>query len=422
VVAFAWLGSMFLSAIPFYLSGHFTSYLDACFEAMSGFATTGLTLIQDLDHLALSYNMWRHLIMFVGGQGIIVVALLVLGRRMGAFRMYLGEGREEKILPNILQTAKFIWLVSFTYLSLASLLLGLSAWRGGMPAGLAFLHGLWVAMAGWDTGGFAPQSQNILFYHNLEMEIIIMITLIIGAMSFALHYVIWSGRREEIYLNLEIRTFLVSIFTNFFIVLVGLISLPEYASPTILFRKGFFHLLSAHTGTGYTTLYPAQFASQWPHLSLLGLIVAMAISGCACSTTGGIKALRVGIIFKAFSQNVKNAISVETNVFITKFHHLKNLVLEDSLVKYVFLTTFSYLGLFLLGTILGTFYGYPFLHSLFESVSAAANIGLSCGITSPQMPSLLKIVYIFQMWAGRLEFISIFALFGLIISLVSGKK
>ena len=117
VASGAWLVAMFLGAIPLYLSGHWKSYLDACFDTMSGFATTGLVLVQDLDHLSIGHNMWRHLIMFIGGQGIVIVALSFFVRGFsGAFKMYVGEAREERILPNVIHTARFIWLVSITYL------------------------------------------------------------------------------------------------------------------------------------------------------------------------------------------------------------------------------------------------------------------------------------------------------------------
>ncbi|HIE35984.1 MAG TPA: TrkH family potassium uptake protein [Candidatus Omnitrophica bacterium] len=116
---FGWLIYSLLGAIPLFLSGHFISFVDAWFEAMSGFATTGLTLIQDLDHLSFSHNMWRHLTMFLGGQGIILASLSILTKaRPAALGFYLGEARQEKILPNVIDTARFIWKVSFVYLLL----------------------------------------------------------------------------------------------------------------------------------------------------------------------------------------------------------------------------------------------------------------------------------------------------------------
>jgi len=129
VVSLSWLVAMVLGAIPLYLSGHWKSFLDACFDAMSGFATTGLGLVQDLDHLSYAHNLWRHLTMFLGGQGIVVIALSFFVRGFsGAFKMYVGEARDEKIMPNVINTSRFIWLVSIVYLILGTLALGITGY------------------------------------------------------------------------------------------------------------------------------------------------------------------------------------------------------------------------------------------------------------------------------------------------------
>src|SRR3989338_8599738 len=173
VASLSWLVAMFISAVPLYLSGHYGSYLDACFEAMSGYATTGLSLTVDLDHMAYSYNFWRHLTMFIGGQGIVVIALTFLVKgTAGALRMYVGEAREEKILPNVIETARFIWLVSLVYLVMGSLALSISAIPGGPAPLKAIFDSVCIFMAAFDTGGFTPQSQSVLFYHNFSFEII----------------------------------------------------------------------------------------------------------------------------------------------------------------------------------------------------------------------------------------------------------
>ena len=153
----SWLAAAVLGAIPFYLSGHWVSFLDCVFDSMSGFATTGLVLVQDLDHIARSVNLWRHLIMFIGGQGVVVVALSFLVRgSAGAFRMYVGEARDEKVLPNVVETARFIWLVSIVYLILGTFALAVVGRYEGMSWANAFFHGACVFMAAFDTGGFAP--------------------------------------------------------------------------------------------------------------------------------------------------------------------------------------------------------------------------------------------------------------------------
>ena len=153
----------------------------------------------------------------------------------------------------------------------------------------------------------------------------------------------------------------------------------------------------------------------------MGLICAMALGGGACSTAGGIKMLRLGIVAKALIQDIKRVILPERAIVEQRLHHIKEILLEDKQVRAALLITVSYLVLYGIGTLLGMLYGYPFLDSLFESTSAAANVGLSCGITIPGMPAGLELTYIVQMWAGRLEFMSVFTLIGFFIAVIKGK-
>jgi len=421
-VALSWLVAMVLSAIPLYLSGHFGSFLDACFETMSGFTTTGLSLVQDLDHLSYSHNLWRHLGPFIGGQGIAIIALaLFVQGNSGGFKMYVGEGRDEKILPNVIHTARFIWLISIVYLIIGTLVLGITGILIGLSPQNAFFHGTCIFMAGFDTAGFSPQSQNILYYHSMIFELITIVMMVIGSFNFNLHYQLWKGNFKEIGKNIETRTLLLSTMVTFLIVAIALDKLGIYSSAMILFRKGFFHLISGHTTTGYMTVYAQQFINEWGDLALMGLIFAMALGGCACSTAGGIKMLRVGIIVKALKQDIKRIILPSHAVITQRFHHIKTVFLEDSTARAALSITMAYIIIYILGALIGVGCGYPFLNALFESTSAAGNVGFSCGITSPAMPVVLKITYIVQMWVGRLEFMSVFALLGFLAAFLKGK-
>ncbi len=423
VVSSSWLAAMVLSAIPLYLSGHYKSFLDACFETMSGFTTTGLTLVQDLDHLSYAHNLWRHLGPFIGGQGIAIVALsLFIKGTAGAFRIYVGEARDERLLPNVINTARFIWLISVVYLILSTSILGIIGMSIGMRPMNAFFHGACIFMAGFDTAGFAPQSQNILYYHSLVFEAATIVIMIIGSFNFNLHYQLWVGNRKEILKNIETRTFLISIMLTFFITAIGLNQLKVYPQAIVLFRKGFFQLISGHTTTGYMTIYARQFITEWGGVAMLAMICAMALGGCICSTAGGIKMFRLGVIYKALREDIQRLLLPRSAIFIQKFHHIKDIFLNDQQVRSVVIITISYLVLYLIGAIAGMVYGYPLLDSLFESTSAAANVGLSCGITDASMPAALKIIYIIQMWMGRLEFISVFALIGLLVAIIKGKR
>ena len=184
----------------------------------------------------------------------------------------------------------------------------------------------------------------------------------------------------------------------------------------LVFRRGFYQLISAHSGCGFTNL-SGQALSNFPPLGLLVIIFAMMIGGGVCSTTGGIKLMRLGIIFKSFFIEIKRWMMPFKAVYKDRFHHLQDLVLSDKRIKEAYLFFTIFLFTYVAGAIVGIVLGYSPILSLFESVSATANVGLSVGITNPAMPSVLKLVYIFQMWAGRLEFISILVSLGFILSL-----
>ncbi|MBU1113307.1 MAG: TrkH family potassium uptake protein [Candidatus Omnitrophica bacterium] len=413
-VSASWILFSLLGAIPLWLSSHFVSFLDAWFEAMSGFATTGLTLIQDLDHLSFAHNTWRHLTMFIGGQGIILASLSVLVRsRSVALGFYVGEARQEKILPNVVGTAQFIWKVSFVYLILGVVTYFTILFRQGQGVEKSLYHAFWLFFASFDTGGFAPQAQNIAYYHSLNLELATIIFMILGAINFNLHFWVWNKSKKEIFKNFEIKTFL---FTLFSLVLILYFSFRGLGSSLSAFRGGFYQLVSAHSGCGFTNLSQTQLLS-FPGLGLLAVIFAMMIGGGVCSTTGGIKLMRLGIIFRTFSMEIKRWMMPVKAVYRDRFHHLQDLTLSDKRIKeaYVFFAFFMFT--YILGALVGMAYGYPARLALFESVSATANVGLSTGITQSSMPTVLKLVYIFQMWAGRLEFIAIFVSLGLLLSL-----
>lgn len=419
LVALCWLIAMFLGAIPLYFSGHYYSYLDSCFESMSAFATTGLVLVNNLDHMAYSYNFWRHFMCFIGGQGIILVAMTLFVKGGSALKVYVGEGREEKIMPNMVQTARFIWLVSFTYLVIGTAILFLVNFFRDISLGRSLFHAVCLFMSGWDTAGFAVQSQNILYYHSPVIELATGMMFLLGAVNFGVHYAVWTGKPKELLKNYELKVYMLSILVLFSVVSIAFVQkfpFPDYLS---FFRKSFYQLISAHTGVGYSNVLPYHFLAYWPTLAILALILAMGFGGSSSSTAGGIKVLRLGIFLKGIKKEIRKLTSPESAVIVEKFHHIRDISLEDSHIKMASIVILLYVILYLAGTIAGTFYGYPFLPALFESVSASANVGLSMGITSPAMPNGLKIVYIMQMWLGRLEFISVFVLIRFLLSLRS---
>ena len=422
IVSISWLACAFLGSVPLFMSGHYGSFLDAYFDAMSGLTTTGLTLAQDLNHMAYGHNLWRHILAFIGGQGVVVVVLSFFVNGVpGMFRLYVGEARDERVLPNIRHTARFIWIASLTYLVLGSAVLTTVIVRDGMPFGNALFNSVCIFMSAFDTGGFGPHAQNMMYYHSVAFEMTTLVIMFLGAMNFRLHYVLWTGQRKELWRNFEVIVLFTTIMITFFLVAIGLSQTNVYANAFGIFRKGFYHLVSAHTGTGFQTIYSSEFVRDWGSLSLFGLIVAMGLGGCVSSTTGGIKAMRLGIVFKVFTNDVKQYVSPPAAIVFERIHHIKDVILTDKQMRSALLITIAYMALFFMGAGIGMVCGYPFMESVFESVSAAANVGLSCGITDPMMPTVLKITYILQMWVGRLEFISVFALVGFFYAMVKGK-
>jgi trk system potassium uptake protein TrkH len=311
--------------------------------------------------------------------------------------------------------------VSFTYLALGSAALSAAAIQAGLEPVKAIFDSVCIFMAAWDTGGFTPQSQSILFYHSFSFELITVAIMLLGSLNFALHYAVWTGNRRELHKNIEIRTLFLSLVFTLSITAWGTIWENLYPNRISFFQKTFYQLVSGHTGTGYQTIYPRQFVNEWGPMAMLGVTLAMMVGGSICSTTGAIKMLRIGIVYKALLHDIKKLVVPESAVLMQKVHHIKDLILEDKHVRTASLILLSYINLYLFGTIAGMFYGYSLSEALFESVSAAANVGLSCGITHPSMPAVLKLVYIFQMWAGRLEFISIFVLGGVIVAAIRRK-
>jgi len=422
VASSSWLVATALGAMPHWLSGHMGSYLDAMFDVMSGYTTTGLYLMQDLDHIAHGLNMWRHLLTYAGGQGIVVIALTFLFKgAAGAYTVYVGEGKDERLLPNVVQTARAIWLVSLTWLAIGAAALTVAGLALGQEPVRALLHGLWVYMGAWSTGGFAPQSYNTFYYHSLIYEVLTVIVFVAGSFNFALHWAVWTGKRKEIVRNIETVSFAISLSVIVIVTTFVLAKAGVYPDAMALFRKAFYQLASGHTTTGFSTMYSRAFVTQWGPIGMLAITVAMAIGASACSTAGGIKGIRLGVIFHALLQDVRRSVTPERALVSAKYHHIKDIALTDGLVRSAMTITIAYVALYVVMALVGAFAGYDFTEAMFEGVSAASNTGLSCGVTSPTMPDAMKALYIFAMWLGRLEFMSVFALGGYAVSMIRGR-
>lgn len=420
VVSLTWLIVPIVGAIPLWLSGHFADPLDAVFDAFSGLTTTGLSVMLDLDHLASSVNFWRHFLHFLGGQGIILAALSLFAGGAG-LTLYYGEARDEKIFPSVTSTARFIWAVSLVHLAFgATLLAAVGVLLVGLDPLRALFHGVMIFFAGFDTGGFAPQSTSLGYYHSVWFEIGASVMMVAGAISFGLHFVLWRRRGGQAMRNLETRTILGTFAATIVLTIAGLAAIGMYDGLFGLSRQGLFHVLSAHTGTGFATVPAAEMAA-WTGLAFGGIAIAMALGGMASSTAGGVKALRVGLTLKVLRDQVRQMLLPQRAVVPQGYHQGGRRLLTPALAQGVLTVSLLYVALYLVGAGVGIAHGADLQAALFESVSAGANVGLSVGLTDPSMPAALQLTYMAQMWLGRLEFVAVFSLIGFLWAGVRGR-
>jgi trk system potassium uptake protein len=422
-VALAWLIGSLFAAIPMYLSGRYSDLLGALFEGMSGLTTTGLSVIHDLDHTAISMDLYRHLLHFAGGQGIIIVVLSLFaagGGRIGT--LYVSEARDERILPNFIRTSRFIYRVAATYLVVGTAAMTVALLTAGFTPGRAFYHGINLFLAAFDTGGFAPMQSSVTYYHSFAVEAVMMVLMVAGAISFGLHFQLWRGDPRQVLRHLETRTLAISTTALFGVICFGLVRSGTYDDVGPLIRKGLFTLVSAVSSAGAQVNVDETYGTDWGVLAPAAIVVAMAIGGMASSTAGGIKALRIGIAAKALIHDVRRLLQPESALVLTTYHVGKRQILRDETARAATTVLLLFVVNYLVGALIGLAYGgYDITQTLFESVSAASNIGLSIGVTAPEMPKGLMSVYIVQMWLGRLEFVAVFALLGYLVSLARGR-
>jgi len=416
VASLTWIILTVLGAIPLYLSGNMMSFLDAMFDVMSGYTTTGVFLLQDLDHIAQGLNFWRHLITFVGGQGMVVLAISFFVKEMsGSYKFYVGEGKDIALVPNVRGTTRIIWRISLIYLVIGTFILWISGMQLGLNPISSFFHGLYIFEAAWSTGGFAPNYQNIMYYHSFMYEIIGMVFFIIGSFNFGLHYALLTGKKQEFFKNIETVSFMTTSLIGSAIAVFALANSGIYRDAISLFRRVVYNVLSAHTTTGFGSIFARQFALEWGSLGITVMVIVMLIGGSACSTAGGIKGLRVGIIFKGIINDIKRMIAPDNRVKVEKYHHIKDMKLDDATFRSAAVIAILYIVMFAGGVMLGVAYGYPMADAAFEVASVSGNVGLSIGIIQAGMPTALKIYYMVAMYLGRLEFLSIFALMGVML-------
>ncbi len=409
-VALSWLAAPAPVAVSFYLSGRAGSLLDGYFDAMSGLTTSGLSILQDIDHAGAGVQLLRHLLHFAGGQGIILVVLMLLasgGPHVGT--LLAGEGREERLAPNAIRTAKLVYIIALAWGVVGTATLFVVLRAIGLEPGRALLHAASLFMAAFDTGGFSIQSTSIAYYHSGLLETVLMVLMIAGALSFPLHYQLWQRRIRSATDDLDLRTFITTTSLLTLGAMVALTAHSTYDTVAAVVRKGAFTVVSAATGTGFAVVSGSTYQT-WGQLAPGLVVVAMAFGAMAGSTAGGIKAVRIGLIAKSVARDIRAALTAESAVVRATYHARRRRVVTDEQVAGAVIITVLFTASYVIGALVIVWYGAPLEAALFESTSATAAVGLTVGVTSPTAPLAVKAVTILQMWLGRLEFLSAIAL------------
>lgn len=411
VTGLAWIVLALVAAVPLHLSGHYGTYLDALFDVVSGITTTGVSLITDLDHLSNADNMWRFMMHLLGGLGLIVVALSfgLFGKRAGA-SLYMSEGRSEHVVPNVVQTAQFIGKIAIGVILVATGILAVLCLFAGMEPVRATLHGLWLAISGFSTGGFAPMSQSVMYYHSFSIELVLMLLMLLGSINFVLHSEVWKGHLEVFFRDLEIRTMFLWLAVMTCVFAASLSASGEFSDLPAMLRRGLFTVISAFSTTGFQNITTNQLTTALSSGAFLVVAVLMAVGGSGGSTSGGVKFSRMGVIMKSIVATIKEALAPDSARVVVDYYHVGRRILSPEVVKEAMTVFVLYVATYAVGALVGIAHGYEATQAIFESVTMASNSGVTSGISVSGMPATLEAFYIFQMWAGRLEFVTLLAL------------
>ncbi|MCZ6643631.1 MAG: TrkH family potassium uptake protein [Gammaproteobacteria bacterium] len=398
-----YLGLGFFGAIPFYLADSIeASITDAAFESLSALTTTGATVITGLDELPKSILFYRQLLQWLGGMGIIVLAVAILPMLgIGGMQLYRAESpgpvKDAKLTPRITETAKALW---YLYLTL-TIGCALAYWAAGMDPFDAICHSFSTVA----IGGFSTHDASIGFFNSPTIEAIAIVFMIISGINFGLHFLAWNRRNPLLYFrDVEVRFYIFVLLSVTAIVCWVLVQHPEATDSPI--RDGIFQTVSIATTTGFTT---SDF-SQWPSAAPILLMFAACAGGCAGSTAGGIKIIRVLLIFLQGSREIKRLIH-PTGIFPIKLGPQR---VPDRVIEAVWGFCSAYLIIFL------TMVCALMLISDLDFVSAFSAVGACLNNLGPGLGDValnyagqqdeIKWLLMFTMLLGRLEIFTLVVL------------
>jgi trk system potassium uptake protein len=402
IVAFGWTAVGFFGALPFYLSDPRWHFVDALFESMSGFTTTGASILTDIEVLPKGLLLWRSFIQWLGGMGIIVLSIAILPfLGVGGMQLYKAEVPSpvpDKLKPRIRDTAMVLWKV-YAFFSLAQVILL-------MFGGFGFFDALCHAFTTLPTGGFSTWNTSIAHPDSIYIDTVFIVFMVIAGINFSLHYQFLRGRTLIFWKDAECRFFLLAV-----LVLVTLVSLdiwgPVYDSVGNALRYGAFQVISIVTTTGYAT---ADY-QQWPAMSQLILFLCMFMGASAGSTGGGMKCLRIMLCFKYCYRELFSMVHPRSVTAIK----IGGRTVSEDVLRSVLGFLALYIGLFGISTVLLAGMGTDFVTALGAVAATIGNIGPGFGIVGPvdnytAIPYMGKWLLIWCMLLGRLEIFTVLIL------------
>ena len=400
----AWFMVAIFGSLPFILSPKEFTFSEAFFESMSGITTTGATIITNLDESPKSILLWRAIMQWLGGIGIVVMAITILPLlKVGGMQLFKMEGPDstEKILPRTIEVAT---IIISTYLIL-TFLCGFFYWLFGMSIFDSVSH----AMTTIATGGFSTHNDSIGFFKNSNIEIIACIFIVLGSIPFISYLKFVQGNKKVFFQDVQIKGLINLILISVLIMFLYLLFIGNESSVLDKIRISSFNVISILSGTGYVT----DDFGLWGKFSLIFFLFLMFVGGCAGSTACGIKIFRLQMLFIFLNNQIKKLI-YPNSIIISKYNNQK---ISDNFINSVIIFIFSFLFIFLIIAMLLSISGLDFLTAISGAASAISNVGPGLGeMIGPDgnykaIPDLSKWILSFGMLLGRLELFAVLVLF-----------
>lgn len=403
IVSFGWLMASVLGALPFLFTGVFTSFIDAFFETVSGFTTTGATVINDIEILPYSLLFWRSFTHWLGGMGILVLALALqpaLG--VGTFQILKAESPgpiSTKLTPRVGNTAKILY-ITYTVVTLAEIIM---LKIGGMPLYDSLIH----TFGTLGTGGFSIKNLSVGAYNNVYFDVVITIFMIASGVNFSLYYIAFKKRRvTEFFKDKEFKIYL-SIIVVCIIMITLNLNGRVFGTIKESLRHASFQVASIITTTGFAT---TDF-DVWPDFSKAILFSLMFVGACSGSTGGSIKVIRIYLVSKYMQREVNKLIHPR----VVKTVKLGNTPVQEEVLSSVMAFTMFYIVIFVFATVIIASQGLDLLSSTAAVAATLGNVGPGFGIVGPSstyaaLTGFSKILLSFCMILGRLEIYTVIAL------------